>query len=141
MTDTVFNPRPDDEGRLMQGHGFDGSPMPFVPTPETIECAGGLYTTPNDMLKWMRWHLDRFAPRTPRCARSTTPPGSTATGSTVVSASTTAAATMDAMGLGWVVMMPEGDRPLILHKSRRAAGHVRLRRDRPRPAASGSSPR
>jgi D-alanyl-D-alanine-carboxypeptidase/D-alanyl-D-alanine-endopeptidase len=24
---------------------------------------------------------------------------------------------MDAMGLGWVVMRPEGNRPLILHKS------------------------
>ena len=24
---------------------------------------------------------------------------------------------MDAMGLGWVVMQPEGNRPLILHKS------------------------
>ena len=24
---------------------------------------------------------------------------------------------MDAMGLGWVVMKPEGNRPLILHKS------------------------
>jgi serine-type D-Ala-D-Ala carboxypeptidase/endopeptidase len=25
--------------------------------------------------------------------------------------------TMDAMGLGWVVMQPEGNRPLIMHKS------------------------
>ena len=24
---------------------------------------------------------------------------------------------MDAMGLGWVIMMPEGDRPLILQKT------------------------
>ena len=24
---------------------------------------------------------------------------------------------MDAMGLGWVIMLPEGDRPLILQKS------------------------
>ena len=31
--------------------------MPFVPTPDTIQCAGGLYTTPNDMLRWMQWHL------------------------------------------------------------------------------------
>ena len=29
---------------------------------------------------------------------------------------------MDAMGLGWVVMMPEGDRPLILQKTRGTNG-------------------
>ena len=43
----------------MQGHNFDGSPMPTVPTPMSIECSGGLYSTANDMLRWMRWHLDR----------------------------------------------------------------------------------
>ena len=43
----------------MQGHFFDGSPMPSVPSPVTIECAGGLYSTANDMAKWMAWHLDR----------------------------------------------------------------------------------
>ena len=57
MSDTVFNPRPGDEGRLMQGHAPDGSPLPFVPTPPTMECASGLYTTPGDMLKWIAWHL------------------------------------------------------------------------------------
>ena len=59
LTDTKFNLRarrrgPDDAGPLLRRHADA-----LVPSPETIECAGGLYTTANDMLKWMAWHLDR----------------------------------------------------------------------------------
>jgi D-alanyl-D-alanine-carboxypeptidase/D-alanyl-D-alanine-endopeptidase len=53
MRDTVFNLRPGDEARVMQGHNFDGSPMPPVRTPTSIECAGGLHTTANDIARWM----------------------------------------------------------------------------------------
>jgi hypothetical protein len=42
MKDTVFNLRPGDEARVMQGQNFDGSPMAAAPTPTSIECAGGL---------------------------------------------------------------------------------------------------
>jgi D-alanyl-D-alanine-carboxypeptidase/D-alanyl-D-alanine-endopeptidase len=48
MKDTIFNLRPGDEARAMQGHNFDGSPMPAARTPTSIECAGGLHTTAND---------------------------------------------------------------------------------------------
>ena len=51
MKDTAFNPPADAKDRLMQGHYFDGSPMPNVPTPVGIECAGGLHTTGADMLR------------------------------------------------------------------------------------------
>jgi D-alanyl-D-alanine-carboxypeptidase/D-alanyl-D-alanine-endopeptidase len=116
MADTVFTPRPEDQGRLMQGHFCDGSPMPFAPTPETIECAGGLYTTANDMMKWMAWHLA----------------GTDADGQEVRLLDHAAwryrdgldpvlglddGGDMDAMGLGWVIMLPEGNRPLILQKT------------------------
>jgi serine-type D-Ala-D-Ala carboxypeptidase/endopeptidase len=59
MKDTVFNLRPGDEARVMQGHNFDGSPMVAAHTPTSIECAGGLHTTANDIARWMKWHLDR----------------------------------------------------------------------------------
>ena len=38
---------------------FDVSPMPLVPSPDQIGCAGGLYSSARDMQKWMAWHLDR----------------------------------------------------------------------------------
>ena len=116
MKDTVFNPRPGDEARLMQGHNFDGSPMPSVPTPVSIECAGGLHTTPNDILRWMKWHLERnptadqdllLLDHAAYLYRDGLDPvfGLDEGGP------------MDAMGLGWVIMLPEGNRPLILQKS------------------------
>jgi D-alanyl-D-alanine-carboxypeptidase/D-alanyl-D-alanine-endopeptidase len=58
MKDTVFNLRPGDEARVMQGHNFDGSPMPAAHTPASIECSGGLHSTANDIARWMKWHLD-----------------------------------------------------------------------------------
>jgi len=116
MKDTLFNPRPGDEARLMRGHDFDGSQMPVAPTPVTIECAGGLYTTPNDMLRWMKWHLDRFSPdRQPvRLLDHAAYLYRDGLGAVV---GLDEAGEMDAMGLGWVIMMPKGNRPLILQKT------------------------
>jgi D-alanyl-D-alanine-carboxypeptidase/D-alanyl-D-alanine-endopeptidase len=57
LKDTVFDLRQGDLERAMQGHDFDGSPMPFLPTSPLIQGAGGLYSTANDMLRWLRWHL------------------------------------------------------------------------------------
>ena len=68
MKDTVFNLRAGDEARVMQGHNFDGSPMVAAHTPTSIECAGGLHTTANDMARWMKWHLDRSRSDGPRPA-------------------------------------------------------------------------
>jgi D-alanyl-D-alanine-carboxypeptidase/D-alanyl-D-alanine-endopeptidase len=116
MNDTVFNPRPGDEARLMIGHDFDGKPMAVAPTPETIECAGGLYTTPNDMARWMLWHLDRFSPDG-KAARLVDHATYLARNGLDAAVGMDEAGEMDAMGLGWVVMMPNGDRPLILQKS------------------------
>ena len=53
MKDTVFNPRAGDEAPIMQGHNVDGSPMADAHTPTSIECAGGLHTTANDMARWI----------------------------------------------------------------------------------------
>ena len=68
------------------------------------------------MLRWLKWHLDRFATvdaemrlldhaaYLPRDGLSP-------------AFSLDEAGQMDAMGLGWVVMQPEGNRPLILQKT------------------------
>lgn len=121
MADTVVNPRPGDAGRLMQGHDFDGMPLPVVPTPTTMECASGLYTTPGDMLKWISWHL---APRgaageAADDARRAIDHASWVRrdGLSPVLGLDDGGAPMDAMALGWVVVEAKGDHPLILHKS------------------------
>jgi D-alanyl-D-alanine-carboxypeptidase/D-alanyl-D-alanine-endopeptidase len=116
MKDTIFNLRPGDEARTMQGHNFDGAPMANAKTPVSIECAGGLHTTANDMARWMKWHLDRNAAdghdlRLLDHAAWLYRDGlSSAVG-------LDDGGTMDAMGLGWVINLPTGKRPLILQKS------------------------
>jgi D-alanyl-D-alanine-carboxypeptidase/D-alanyl-D-alanine-endopeptidase len=116
MKDTVFNLRPGDEARVMQGHDFDGSPMPAARTPTSIECAGGLHSTANDMARWMKWHLDRFA-ATDRELRLLDHAAYLYRDGLTAVAGLDDAEPMDAMGLGWVINMPAGNRPLILQKS------------------------
>jgi serine-type D-Ala-D-Ala carboxypeptidase/endopeptidase len=116
MKDTVFNPRPGDEARVMQGHNFDGSPMGAAHTPESIECAGGLHTTANDMARWMKWHLDRFAAKD-RDLRLTDHAAYLYRDGLTSVVGLDDAGPMDAMGLGWVINLPSANRPLILQKS------------------------
>lgn len=116
LKDTTLAPDEADRDRLMQGHNFDGSPLPDAPNTPVMAGASGLYTTTNDMLKWLEWHLDRFSPdmaemrmlnHASYVQRDALDPtyGFDESGH------------MDAMGLGWVVMQPEGDRPLLLQKA------------------------
>jgi serine-type D-Ala-D-Ala carboxypeptidase/endopeptidase len=116
MADTKLNLAPGDEARAMQGHNFDGSPMPWVPSPETIGCAGGLYTTANDMLKWMAWHLDRDDAVDDEWRTLTHAAWLYRDGLAPV-AGLDDGGKMGAMTLGWVAVMPEGDAPLMLNKS------------------------
>ncbi len=116
MTDTKFNLAPGDEARAMHGHGFDGAPMPWVPSPATIECAGGLYTTANDMLKWMAWHLDRDDAANAQWRTMNHAAWLWRDGLVPVGGLDDAGA-MTAMSLGWVVVAPVGNAPLMLNKT------------------------
>jgi D-alanyl-D-alanine-carboxypeptidase/D-alanyl-D-alanine-endopeptidase len=116
MKDTSFNPPESAKARIMQGHNFDGSPMPTVPTPISIECSGGLYSTANDMLRWMRWHLDRSSSADSELRLVNHAAYVYRDGLTAV-LGLDDGGPMDAMGLGWVITMPKDNRPLILEKS------------------------
>ncbi|MEM8644317.1 MAG: D-alanyl-D-alanine-carboxypeptidase/endopeptidase AmpH [Pseudomonadota bacterium] len=116
LRDTVFELSDDQRSRLMEGHGFDGTALRDVPTGDVIVGSGGLYSTPKDLLRWMQWHLDRFDEKDAEVrmldhavylVRDNLRPVSGMDES----------GHMDAMSLGWVVMMPEGNRPLILQKA------------------------
>jgi len=116
MTATKLNLEPGDEANAMQGHGFDGSPMPVVRSPETIGCAGGLYTTANDMLKWMAWHLDRDDTTDAAWRRMSHAAWLWRDGLAPVGGLDDGGP-MGAMGLGWVIVFPDGNAPLMLNKS------------------------
>jgi hypothetical protein len=105
----------------------EGTPMPDVPTGSVIVGSGGLYSTPNDLLRWMKWHLDRFGKddaetRVLDHALYVMRDGlKTASGMDE-------SGHMDAMGLGWVGMMAKDDSPFHPAKGRRTPGHLLLYR-------------
>lgn len=115
LKDTRFDLTEADKARTMQGHNFDGSPLPFIETAPIIQGAGGLYSTANDMLRWLSWHLGadakdfdmRLLDHATYLQRDGLDP--------VVGLDE--GGEMDAMGLGWVIQNPEGNRPLILQKT------------------------
>ncbi|MCY1046049.1 serine hydrolase [Corallococcus sp. bb12-1] len=110
---------PDDRTQnLFGGYDSDGKPWPQRHDP-TPRGASGLYSTPEDILGWLAWHLQslgdperldaetRLLDHAAYVQRDGLKPvfGLDESGH------------MDAMGLGWVVMMPGGDRPFILQKA------------------------
>ncbi len=116
LADTTFAPVGNQTARLLGGYNFDGGAMPFAPTGQTIVGSGGLYSTPRDLLRWLQWHLDRFSDQ--RAAERLIDHAAYLwrDGLNAVFG-VDEQGHMDAMGLGWVIMQPEGDRPLILQKA------------------------
>lgn len=116
LKDTVFALSEEQKTRQMQGHGFGGEPLPDVPTGSVIVGSGGLYSSANDLLTWMKWHLDRFGEKGAEVRLLDHGLYLVRDGLDRVSGMDESGH-MDAMGLAWVGMMPEGDRPFILQKA------------------------
>jgi D-alanyl-D-alanine-carboxypeptidase/D-alanyl-D-alanine-endopeptidase len=100
----------------MQGHDFDGSPLPMVPTSPMAVGSGGLYSSTHDILRWMAWHLDR-TDATGAEVRLLDHAAYVARDGLRPVSGLDESGHMDAMGLGWIIMRPEGSRPLILQKA------------------------
>lgn len=115
LNDTKLNLAEGDKARTMQGHFFDGSAMPIAPSPETIGCAGGLYTSGADMQKWMAWHLDQGGADKPW--RTINHAGWLWRDGLTPVSGIDDAGQMGMMTLGWVGVMPEGNKPLMLNKT------------------------
>lgn len=123
LKDTRVELSESDEKRLFQGHWPDGQPVTHTEVSDMQAAASGLYSTANDMVRWLKWHLDRnsrdgaemrvldHAAYVPRDGLDPIS-GLDESGH------------MDAMGLGWIVMNPEGDRPLILQKAGGRQGNL-----------------
>ena len=99
----------------MQGHFFDGSPMPLAPSPETIGCAGGLYTSAADMMKFLTWHLSKDASND--AERTISHAGWLWRDGLAVVSGIDDAGQMGMMTLGWVGVLPETDAPMMLNKT------------------------
>ncbi len=116
MNDTTFTLTDEQKKRFMPGHGFDGGEMPDVPTGSVIVGSGGIYSTANDLLKWMKWHLDRFSPDDAEARNLDHALYLNRDGLKTVSGMDESGH-MDALGLAWIGMMAKDDRPFILQKA------------------------
>jgi D-alanyl-D-alanine-carboxypeptidase/D-alanyl-D-alanine-endopeptidase len=117
LKNTSFELTESERGDAMQGHNFDGSPLPFIETAPIIQGAGGLYTSANDMLRWLAWHLDRFGAKDAEMRLLDHARYLSRDGLDPVFGMDEGGGDMAAMGLGWVMLAPEGNRSLVLQKT------------------------
>lgn len=116
LKDTVVHLNDGQKARLFQGHGPDGEAYPLTDVSDMQAAASGLFSTPNDMVRWLKWHLDRFGREGAEMRALDHAAYVMRDGLNPVSG-LDESGHMDAMGLGWIVMNPEGSRPLILQKA------------------------
>ncbi len=122
---TTFEPTAEQRQNLMQGHGFKGEPLPDIITSPGTYGSGGLFSTANDMLRWLAWNLDRFGAEGAE-ARALSHAAYLFRDNLDPVYGMDESGHMDAMDLGWVVMRPEGDRPLTFAEGGRDARYFLL---------------
>lgn len=120
MRDTTYTPTPSQCARLMMGTGL-GAPSEQVCTnTEPTQGAGGLYSTADDMVVWMRHELQGDA--SPVLAvsqavyrlRQTMP----------AAIGFDEGAPMAGIGLAWVMVAAHGPQPMLLEKSGGGGGFM-----------------
>ena len=117
MVDTGFSPTPEQCARLMVGSGL-GGPASCVDTQPT-DGSGGLYSTTDDMARWLRHNLDdgdvvlalTHAVYRPRQSMP-------------AAIGFDEASPMAGLALGWVAVAPDGIQPMLLVKSGGGAGFM-----------------
>ncbi|MBV9225337.1 MAG: D-alanyl-D-alanine-carboxypeptidase/endopeptidase AmpH, partial [Acidobacteriaceae bacterium] len=122
MPDTTLDPNQEQCGRLMMGSGDLDKPSPCE-NMEATQGNGGLYSTGNDMARWLRHNLDAANP-------AAWPVLTLAHAAYRQRQSMTAAigfdesGPMSGLGLGWVIMSANGNLPMIVQKAGAGAGFM-----------------
>ncbi len=114
MTDTTNALNDTQKKRLMTGLDPFGKPDPNAVVPDVMYASAGIYSTADDMVRWMRWHLDgaRQSKEASVLAHTMWLPYDGL--KSVVGTEVTDG---DGMGLGWVMTLPRNGTPLLLGKS------------------------
>lgn len=114
MSDTGFALSETQKPRLMSGLDPMGKPDPNWEVTDVMQASAGIYSTADDMVKWMRWHLaDDGAGQPARTlAHALWRPHDGLTRLVGVEATDSIG-----MGLGWIVSRPRERVPLLLGKS------------------------
>ncbi|PVB61507.1 D-alanyl-D-alanine-carboxypeptidase/endopeptidase AmpH [Labrenzia sp. 011] len=101
---------------VMTGYDWNGNEIDGGGEIPNRYGASQIFTTANDMLRYLEWNLDRFGSEGMEVRAISHAAWVIRDGLDPVYG-LDESGHMDAMGLGWVIMMPEGDRPLIIQKA------------------------
>jgi D-alanyl-D-alanine-carboxypeptidase/D-alanyl-D-alanine-endopeptidase len=123
MADTGLAPNQEQCGRLMTGYGIPGAEeAPCVATAD-IAASGGVYSTADDMVRWLRHNLARSDPAVwPTLAL--THAGYLQRQDLVAAIGFDEAGPMDAIALAWLIENADGPRPTIVQKTGGLAGFM-----------------
>jgi len=106
----------------MTGLDLDGKEAPLWETPSVMDASGNVFTTADDMTKWMRWHLAVNDAAGAEVRMIDHAPYRWHDG--LKAAVGVGGKIMDGLGLGWIISLAKGKRPLILAKSGGIAGFM-----------------
>jgi D-alanyl-D-alanine-carboxypeptidase/D-alanyl-D-alanine-endopeptidase len=122
MIDTTTKLSAAQAPRAMTGVDLDGKEAPLWDTPAAMDASGNVFTTGDDMTKWMLWHLaaNDAAPAEVRMIDHV--PYRWNDG--LKAAVGVDAKDMDGLGLGWIISLPKEKRPMIMTKSGGIAGFM-----------------
>jgi D-alanyl-D-alanine-carboxypeptidase/D-alanyl-D-alanine-endopeptidase len=122
MSDTTTRLAEALKPRAMTGLDLDGTEAPLWETPAAMDASGNVFTTGDDMVKWMRWHLAANSAAGAEIRVVDHAPYRWHDG--LKAAVGVDGNNMDALGLGWTISVPKQHRPLILAKSGGIAGFM-----------------
>ena len=122
MLDTATKLSPAQTPRAMTGLDLDGKEAPFWETPTAMDPSGNVFTTGDDMVEWMRWHLAVDAAGGAEVRMIDHAPYRWHDG--LKAAVGVGGEKMDGLGLGWIISMAREKRPVILTKSGGIAGFM-----------------
>ncbi|MFL6831169.1 MAG: D-alanyl-D-alanine-carboxypeptidase/endopeptidase AmpH [Xanthobacteraceae bacterium] len=121
MVDTTTKLSAAQTPRAMTGIDLDGKEAPLWETPTAMDASGNVFTTGDDMTKWMRWHLAMNDAAGAELRMIDHAPYRWHDG---LKAAVGVGKDMDALGLGWFFSLPREQRPLIMAKSGGIAGFM-----------------
>ncbi len=123
MQDTTLSPDPDQCARLMLGTGLGAPPGPVCTNTEATPASGGLYSTGNDMVLWLRHLL--AAPDAPGWRVQVMDQAVYRMRQSMPAAiGFDEGAPMAGIGLAWIMRAAHGSVPMILDKSGGGGGFM-----------------
>lgn len=123
FTSTTLTPSDAQLANRLHGQSPGGVEIPD-PGVAPTDASGGYFSTADDMLKWLAWHLETTRDDDAEMRLLDHAAWLSRDGLSPIFLSTAEVGQMDAMGLAWVIMHPDGDRPLVYQKTGGRAGII-----------------